>query len=81
MPYDIYGNNLRNGFCEVHPYVEQEYPCQICCQEIEREEQRTSFALSKDVLDQLKELADKENRSMANMLEELIKRAALVTLP
>ena len=40
MPYDIYGNNLRNGFCEVHPYVEQEYPCQICCQEIEREEQR-----------------------------------------
>ena len=40
MPYDIYGNNLRNGFCEVHPYVEQEYPCQICWQEIEREEQR-----------------------------------------
>ena len=40
MPYDIYGNNLRNGFCEVHPYVEQEYPCQICCQEIEREKQR-----------------------------------------
>ena len=40
MPYDIYGNNLRNGLCEVHPYVEQEYPCQICCQEIEREEQR-----------------------------------------
>ena len=40
MPYDIHGNNLRNGFCEVHPYVEQEYPCQICYQEIEREEQR-----------------------------------------
>ena len=40
MPYDIYGNNLRNGFCEVHPYVGQEYPCQICCQEIEREKQR-----------------------------------------
>ena len=40
MPYDIYGQDLRNGFCEVHPYVEQEYPCQICCQEIEREEQR-----------------------------------------
>ena len=40
MPYDIYGDNLRNGFCEVHPYVEQEYPCQICWQEIEREKQR-----------------------------------------
>lgn len=42
---------------------------------------RTSFALSEKALEQLKKLAEKENRSMANMLEELIKRAALVTLP
>ena len=33
---------------------------------------RTSFALSKKALDKLKQLAEKENRSMANMLEELI---------
>lgn len=33
---------------------------------------RTSFALSKKALDKLKQLAEKENRSMANMIEELI---------
>lgn len=33
---------------------------------------RTSFALSKNSLEQLKKLAEKNNRSMANMLEELI---------
>lgn len=34
---------------------------------------RTSFSLSEKALGQLKELAEKENGSMANMLEELIK--------
>lgn len=33
---------------------------------------RTSFALSKDSLEKLKQLAEKNNRSMANMIEELI---------
>ena len=32
----------------------------------------TSFRLSEKALDKLKQLAEKENRSMANMLEELI---------
>ena len=35
---------------------------------------RTSFALSEQALEQLKKLAEKENRSMANMLEELIRK-------
>lgn len=30
MAYDIYGNNLRPGFCEVHPHVAEPYPCSIC---------------------------------------------------
>ena len=30
MGYDIYGNNLRNGHCEVHPHVHEEYPCSVC---------------------------------------------------
>lgn len=34
----------------------------------------TSFRLSEKVLEQLKQLAEKENRSMANMIEELIKK-------
>ena len=36
---------------------------------------RTSFALSEKALEQLKKLAEKENRSMANMIEELIRNA------
>lgn len=35
----------------------------------------TSFRLSEKSLEQLKQLAEKENRSMANMIEELIKKA------
>ena len=34
----------------------------------------TSFRLSEKAIEQLKKLAEKENRSMANMLEELIKK-------
>jgi|SRR5690554_1067870 len=33
MSYDIYGNPLRRGHCEVHPHVHEEYPCSICIQE------------------------------------------------
>lgn len=36
MAYDIYGNDLRRGYCEVHPHVHQEYPCDICCGDIEQ---------------------------------------------
>lgn len=36
----------------------------------------TSFSLDEDILKLLKTLADKENRSMANMLQILIKEAA-----
>lgn len=34
----------------------------------------TSFRLSEKALEQLKQLAEKENRSMTNMIEELIKK-------
>lgn len=36
MAYDIYGNDLRRGYCEVHPHVHQEYPCDICYRDIEQ---------------------------------------------
>lgn len=39
MSYDIYGNDLKEGYCEVHPNVPEYYPCYICCQEIDRENQ------------------------------------------
>lgn len=30
MAYDIYGNTLRRGYCEVHPEVPEEYPKVVC---------------------------------------------------
>ena len=30
MAYDIYGQHLRSGHCEVHPDVHQSYPCSLC---------------------------------------------------
>jgi len=30
MSYDIYGQTLRRGYCEVHPDMHQKYPCDMC---------------------------------------------------
>lgn len=30
MAFDIYGNYLRPGHCEVHPEVHEGYPCSEC---------------------------------------------------
>jgi hypothetical protein len=30
MSYDIYGEVLSRGHCEVHPWVHEEYPCSLC---------------------------------------------------
>lgn len=42
MSWDIYGNPLRRGHCEVHPTVAEPYPCFACHEEraIEAERQR-----------------------------------------
>ncbi|HHQ4697433.1 TPA: hypothetical protein ACSP2Q_000075 [Aeromonas veronii] len=36
MSFDIYGNQLRRGYCEVHPHVHEEYPCSVCVAEKQR---------------------------------------------
>ena len=33
MSWDIYGNPLQRGHCEVHPHVHEEYPCSVCLSE------------------------------------------------
>lgn len=44
MPYDIWGNTLAAGHCEVHPWVHCPYPCPTCESEAEREnEQRRQY--------------------------------------
>ena len=35
MSYDIYGNLLKKGYCEVHPDVNEEFPCHKCRDEYE----------------------------------------------
>lgn len=36
MAYDIYGDLLERGHCEVHPWVPEEYPCRECQRDEER---------------------------------------------
>ena len=38
MSFDIYGNNLARGHCEVHPNVAEEYPCSLCMAQSNRKE-------------------------------------------
>ena len=42
MSYDIYGNDLRRGHCEVHPWVHEEYPCSVCCSENDERQRQQS---------------------------------------
>jgi len=39
MSYDIYGNHLRPGHCEVHPDVHEVYPCSYCLDDYGEHEQ------------------------------------------
>ena len=39
MSYDIWGNPLPRGHCEVHPHVHEEYPCSVCMAEKRSREQ------------------------------------------
>lgn len=40
MAFDIHGNHLLPGHCEVHPYVHEEYPCSVCFAESKAQRQR-----------------------------------------
>jgi len=33
MAYDIYGNRLKRGHCEVHPDIPEPFPCYRCIEE------------------------------------------------
>ena len=36
MAWDIYGEHLRPGYCEVHPDVPESYPCHLCQMEYDQ---------------------------------------------
>ena len=44
MAYDIYGEPLRYGHCEVHPHVHEKYPCSVCLAEKAVNDQRQNQA-------------------------------------
>ena len=41
MSWDIYGEPLRRGHCEVHPHVHEEYPCSVCIADNRSNEQQS----------------------------------------
>lgn len=41
MSYDIYGNKLRSGYCEVHPDIPGQFPCGECERERQYYEQQS----------------------------------------
>ncbi len=43
MAFDIYGENLRSGHCEVHPHVHESYPCSVCYDESRRDAQQSNY--------------------------------------
>ncbi|MFA5630306.1 MAG: hypothetical protein WC997_02240 [Porticoccaceae bacterium] len=46
MSFDIYGNPLARGHCEVHPHVHEEYPCSVCISEKQSHYQQQNYQCS-----------------------------------
>ena len=44
MAWDIYGERLERGHCEVHPHVGEEYPCSLCLNESSKRQQEGQMA-------------------------------------
>ena len=53
MAYDIYGNILQRGHCEVHPHVHEEYPCSICMAERQQHDQQQSHEQQEHIEQQM----------------------------
>lgn len=67
MAYDIHGNQLERGHCEVHPWVHQEYPCSVCLSDNKKQEQQRPTQQECVINDLESELAD-----LRLILKELI---------
>jgi len=82
MSFDIYGNNLRKGYCEVHPNVHEEYPCSLCYAERQNKRERhssqepTESDFKEEELRQ--QLTDKDNliKELVTMLKNCQDRLA-----
>lgn len=68
MAFDIYGNDLQKGHCEVHPWVHQEYPCSVCLSEHQRKTQPVS---QRDYKEEHIEALKNEIEQQAQRIKEL----------
>ena len=73
MSFDIYGNTLRCGFCEVHPHVNEEYPCSLCLAERDRRQRE------RDEYERAQRLA--YEAQMAEMIGDIEYESWFETLP
>lgn len=68
MAFDIYGNYLKPGYCEVHADVHESYPCRICMDDEQKDahyrdlyeqEKRQYFELlEQEKFEQIKEVKE-----------------------
>lgn len=80
MAYDIYGNDLKRGHCEVHPEVAEEYPCFVCISERDKNNGRNeNISLLEDnymmfqILNDIKSkcFSDNQGNYICNIPKEL----------
>lgn len=79
MAWDIYGNNLRSGYCEVHPHIQQEYPCDMCCRDIKENDNRNREH-QKSKAEYYNSLELSQTETVRVVIDELIKKIPLKDL-
>lgn len=72
MSYDVYGGILRKGYCEVHPDMNQTYPCDICLRNA-NDRYRQSQELKKQESDYWKSLEEERMQIWYKEFEEFHK--------
>lgn len=63
MAFDIYGEHLERGHCEVHPWVGEEYPCSLCLAATKKRRQ--------EVLEYEQAMIDMERKAYAAYMADL----------
>lgn len=79
MAFDIYGERLERGHCEVHPHVHEEYPCSVCISSKRQKERQKSDEYYKQQLENyIVELRNALTAANARIKELEVKEPAWV---
>ena len=70
MSWDIYGNPLARGHCDVHPHVHEEYPCSVCMAEKRQREQASQQSEAEHYLQVEIDRLNAERDELAKQLEQ-----------